>query len=101
MLEMNPEILPDSKATNKYHVYYQPDNNITLSYPAIVYELSSSYDRRANNELYAHRDQYKIMIIDRNPDSEIPNRVRYIPYTRFQSRNRYDRLYHTAFITYF
>src|SRR5690606_20218304 len=87
MAEINPTILPDPKAGNKYHVYFQPDQNISLSYPAIVYMRDRVDEKRANNILYNYTKRYRITIIDRNPDSKIPDAVSRLPMTSFLGFN--------------
>lgn len=100
MLSLNPQKLPDNKTSNPYHVYYQPDNNTTISYPAIVYSYNRAEDQKANNQLYIPGDGYTVTVIDRNPDSHIPTAVRNLPYSRLNTVNVKDKLFHTVFTVY-
>lgn len=101
MLRLHPASLPDSKSANKFHVYFQPDQNVRLSYPAIIYQRDRVSHRLANNESYFRRKGYQITIIDRNPDSKIPDEIARLPYTSFAAHNVADGLNHDVYITYF
>lgn len=95
-----PGVIPDSKSPNKYHVYYQPVNNVQIVYPAIVYEYDRASDRKANNGLYSMNDRYRVTVVDRDPDSNIPNLVRQLPLSSLTAKNKQDGLYHTIFTVY-
>lgn len=97
MLSLHPTKLPDSKSANAYHVYFQPDDNVGMIYPAIRYERDSVDARHANNQLYSRRKTYQVIIIDRNPDSRIPDAVARLPYTRFVSHYKQDGLNHDVY----
>lgn len=55
--------------------YYQPPRNIQMTYPCIVYNRAGYNDMFANDKKYLSRDSYMITVIDRDPDSEIPNKI--------------------------
>lgn len=101
MMTTNPGKFPDTVSPSKYHVYFQPDSNVKLAYPAIVYHRDDMLNRRANNETYMLKTRYQITVLDRNPDSTIPTAVARLPHTRFVSFNRADGLHHDVFATYF
>lgn len=83
------------------NVYFQPPASVTLVYPAIVYKLDSVWGKHANDRPYMKRDRYLITVIDRNPDSEIPDRVGELPRSSFSSAFIKDNLHHTAYTLYF
>lgn len=56
-------------------VYFQPDENINMSYPAIVYELDDQNAMFANNTPYRRQDAYQITLIDRNPDVPVRTKI--------------------------
>lgn len=101
MLGLHPTTLPDNASGNKFHVYFQPDQNTKLSYPAIVYQRDRVNNRMANNKSYSRTKGYQITVIDRNPDSKIPDAVSNLPYTSYLTTNRADGLHHDVFVTYF
>lgn len=85
------------KSANKYHVYFQPGQNVQLYYPAIVYERDRDTAMRANNELYTFEKVYRITVIDRDPDSKIPDAVRKLRKTSYLGHNRTDGLNHDIY----
>lgn len=83
------------------NVYFQPPESIKLNYPCIIYQLESIEVRRADNNIYTRQRQYEITIIDKNPDSEFPDRLLDILPTA-SHRNHFvsDNLYHDVFSIY-
>ena len=96
-----PAVFPDTKSNSRYHVYFQPGSNVTLVYPAIVYERDRISTKKANDELYLFEKRYKITVMDRNPDSTIPEAVLRLRKTSFLGHNKADGLNHDIFATYF
>lgn len=82
-------------------VYFQPPESVKMEYPCIRYSVDSDYNYKANNELYSHRTIYTLTVIDKNPDSKIPDRLREIPYCRFDRAYTADNLNHWVFTIYF
>lgn len=82
-------------------VYFQPPEHLKMSYPCIVYHLNDEYVRHANNMAYFQKKRYQITVIDRNPDSTIPDRVRSLPLTSFQRWFASDGLNHFVYNIYF
>lgn len=83
------------------NVYFQAPNNLAIQYPCIVYERDYEDVDYANNALYRHMDRYLVTVIDRDPDSEIPGKVRAQPLCRFSRHFVSDNLHHDAFNLYF
>lgn len=81
--------------------YFQPSKNITLSYPCIVYQRSSSNVLAADNLAYLFKKGYSVTVIDRDPDSAIPDLVEALPHTRFDRFYITDGLNHYVFQTFF
>lgn len=100
MAQARPDLIPNAKAPNAYHVYYQPPANITMVYPAIVYEYDRASDTNANNQAYSMHDGYRVTVLDRDPDSDIPNLVRRLPMASLVTKNVKDGLHHTIFTVY-
>lgn len=82
-------------------VYFQPPQNIEMSYPCIVYQRSYSYASYADNLKYWRMKRYSVTVIDRNPDSSIIDAVEDLRYTQIDRQFVVDGLYHTVFQTYF
>lgn len=79
------------------NVYFQPPASVKMSYPAIRYSLTSRETDLADNEIYSITNQYSIVVIDKNPDSDIP--VKLLKALKARHTNRYtaDNLYHDVF----
>ena len=83
------------------NVYFQPPESIRLSYPCIIYECSSMKTDYADNEIYRNYKRYKITVITKNPDSDIPDRLAALPYCGLSSHFTVDNLNHDVFYLYF
>lgn len=57
-------------------VYFQPPASVHLEYPCIIYSLSNYMTNDANNKLYLDWPRYNVMVISKNPESEIPRIIR-------------------------
>lgn len=85
---------------DKEEVYFQPPASIQMSYPAIVYNLSKMKPEFANNKLYLNHKAYNITVIDKNPDSDIPDRILRLPLCSFSRFFIVDNLNHWSFLIY-
>lgn len=54
------------------NVYFQPPENLKLEYPCIIYERSNIENMEANNNVYLQNYTYRIVVIYKDPDSNIP-----------------------------
>lgn len=83
------------------HVYFQPPENIQMQYPAIVYNRYNIDNINANNEVYLQGGVYQVIVIDKDPDSDIVDRVSKYPTARFSRHYTSNNLNHDVFmITY-
>lgn len=83
------------------HVYFQPPANIALVYPCIIYKRDANRSMFAGNKPYRNTKRYQITVVDRNPDSELPDKVAELPLC---SRERFytaDNLNHDVFNIFF
>lgn len=84
------------------NVYFQPPPALRMSYPCIRYFLSDMNDVHANNRIYMHHDGYDVTVIDRNPDSQIPNKILdTFKRCRFDRSYTSDNLHHFVFRIYY
>lgn len=83
------------------NVYFQPPSQHQMVYPCIVYERDNVETEFAGNLPYTRRKRYSVTIIDRNPDSEIPDRVAVLPLCIFSRRFVVDNLNHDVYNLYF
>lgn len=72
-----------------------------MEYPAIVYSRDSMHIDHASNSPYRHLDRYSVIVIDRDPSSNIPRKIAEFPQVRFDRAFSKDGLHHTAFVLYF
>lgn len=79
------------------NVYFQPPTNLKMSYPCIVYSLSSVDANHADNRPYTLFDRYSIEIIDKNPDSLIPRKIASLPTASFDRIFVYENLNHFVY----
>lgn len=83
------------------NVYFQPPATVQMLYPAIVYHRDSDRGQHADNELYRHTKRYLVTVIDRNPDSTIPDTIRKLPLCAFDRFFTANGLNHDVFNLYF
>lgn len=89
------------EALGSRNVYFQPPANVQMKYPAIVYSRNSIRNSFASNSVYKQDRSYEIVVIDKNPDSEIPQRVSLLPRCRFDRHYVADNLNHDTFTIYY
>ncbi len=79
--------------------YFQPPPE--MDFPCIKYERDSSWVSRADNILYFFLKRYQVTVIDRDPDSAIPDLVEALPHTRFDRFFIAGGLNHWVYNLYF
>lgn len=83
------------------YVYFQPPNNLTMNYPCIVYNRGRASSEFADNRLYRYVKNYEVLVIDRDPDSKIPDKVAELPMCLHERWYAVDNLNHDVFNIYF
>lgn len=79
------------------NVYFQPPESLKLSYPCIVYSLSNVDKRNASDKLYRSFNQYQVVVIDVDPDSDIHMRIlNHYPMCSFERGYTSDNLNHNV-----
>lgn len=79
------------------NVYFQPPASVSMKYPAIVYSLDGNNHTRADNQRYIPRRRYQVTVIDRDPDSKIPDMVEALPYCRMTTTMIVENLHQFVF----
>ena len=101
-LNFNTDDLPSAIASEaKKHVYYQPPEGFRMSYPCIVYERAAIDTRFASNIPYAHQKKYTVTVIDKDPESMIPDAISDLPKCSFDRHFVSDNLHHDIFTIYY
>lgn len=83
------------------NVYFQPPPSVNMLYPCIVYERNMVSIRHADNKAYDSLKRYQITVIDRNPDSDIPDKVAALPTSSFDRHFTSDDLNHDVYSIFF
>lgn len=83
------------------NVYFQPPESIKMQYPAIVYSLDSIDEDYADNIGYFKNRSYQITLIDRNPESELVEKILHMPMCKFNRSYPSDGLNHFVFRLYY
>lgn len=82
-------------------VYFQPPSNVQMKYPCIVYNRDSAITQFAGDNPYRYTKRYQVTVIDRNPDSTIPDKVAALPMCIHNRFFTADNLNHDVFNIYF
>lgn len=83
------------------NVYFQPPTGIQMQYPCIKYSRADSAVAHADNRPYRRTKQYQVTVIDRNPDSELPDTVEELPLCSFDRFFAAENLNHYVFTLFF
>lgn len=96
-LELHAHLIEILGSSN---VYFQPPSSVKMKYPCIVYSLDTINTRYANNNSYLHTKRYQVTVIDKDPDSLIPERILSLPFCSFDRGFTSDNLNHWVFSLY-
>ncbi len=91
----------DEEGKLKYKVYFQPGENIIIQYPCIIYERKTGDTQFADNKPYIFMRQYSVTVVDKNPDSRIPDRIALLPLCKSDRDYIAKNLNHYAFNLYY
>lgn len=83
------------------NVYYQPPESIKMKYPAIVYSRKNIDNLHADNSVYKQSNAYELTVIDKNPDSEIIEKISRLSTCKFDRHYKSDNLNHDVFTLYY
>lgn len=98
-LELHEELC---KLLGSRNVYFQPPESVKLNYPCIVYSRSGFNNRKANNKVYMSNKQYEIIVIERDPDSNLVDDIlNHFPLCSFDRPYTSDNLYHNVLTLYY
>ena len=71
-LELHEELCAVLGSRN---VYFQTPESVKMQYDAIRYSLGGKDLKRANNKVYKSTNQYDGVVITRDPDTTIPDKL--------------------------
>ena len=83
------------------NVYFQPPETTKIVYPCILYKRASVATMYADNAPYGQRKSYQVTVIDRDPDSDIPDRLAKLSMCKFDRAYTSANLNHYVFNIYY
>lgn len=83
------------------NVYFQPPPSVKMTYPCVVYKRDLRITRFAENKPYNHEKRYQVILIDANPDSDLPDKIAALPMCVFDRFYTADNLNHDVFNLFF
>ena len=83
------------------YVYFQPPESLKLNYPCIIYERYDIANTFADDIVYDSPRQYRVTVVDQNPDSEIVTKVSQMKTARFIRHHVVNNLNHDIFNIYY
>lgn len=83
------------------NVYFQPPPSVQMVYPCIVYRRDTTRSRHADGLPYKKDKRYLVTVIDRDPDSEIPDMISELPLCIHDRFYTADDLNHDVFKLFF
>lgn len=86
---------------NSRNVYYQPPESIRMSYTAIKYSRSDVNVRHADNTAYSKKTKYEVIVIARDPDDPVIEKLLELPYCSYDRHYVSDNLHHDVLTLYY
>ena len=84
------------------NVYFQSPESVKMQYDAIRYELGGKNLKRADDRIYLNTNQYEGVVITRDPDTMIPDRLlAHFEMCSFGRPYTADNLNHYPFTLYY
>lgn len=83
------------------HVYFQPPESVKMVYPAIIYTRNRIDNTHADDDVYLSDVSYAVTVIDKNPDSEIVEKISKLRNCRFDRHFASENLNHDVFTIFY
>lgn len=83
------------------HVYFQPPPSIRLVYPCIIYRYETGDTQFADDSPYIFMRRYQVTVIDSDPDTKIPDKIKDLPRCVNDRNFTTDNLNHYTFNLYY
>lgn len=81
-------------------VHFQPNLDVKMVYPAIVYSRDPSFKAHADNVVYRKMEHYQATLIDLDPDNPVFDLLDDRPYCSHERSFVEDGLHHDVFDLY-
>lgn len=72
-----------------------------MQYPCVLYEWDDEEKKFANNKGYQRTKRYQVTVVDRDPDSPLPDLVAELPMCMFDRSFKADNLNHFVYHLFF
>lgn len=82
-------------------VYFQPPATIKMEYPCIIYKRDNRKNFFSDDHLYLGMNRYSVIIVDKNPDSSIHEKILALRYCSFSTHFVADGLNHDVYTIYY
>lgn len=82
-------------------VYFQAPPAEGMVYPCIIYERDNASTKHADNLPYTYTQRYQVTLIDRNPDSDVIDKLAQLPLSEFSRHFTTSGLNHDVFVIYY
>ena len=79
------------------NVYFQPPEDLKMKYPCIVYSKNKIDTKYSGDKVYNYTVGYTVTVIDRDPDSLIPEKLLILPKCSFDRHYTADNLNHDVY----
>ncbi len=79
------------------NIYFQPPTGKSMQFPCIVYQRMRIDQKKADNIKYKSNVIYKVIVIDRDPDSEVVKAVSELPNTSYMDFYTKDNFNYDVF----
>lgn len=90
------------KLLGNENVYYQPPQSTMMRYPAIRYSRSDIHSTYADNRVYTNTTRYEIIVIDKNPDNPVIEKIlKNFSLCAYDRHYAADGLNHDVFTLYY
>ena len=83
------------------NVYYNPPATLKMEYDAIRYSLSGLHTAHANNAKYSKMKRYDGVVISRDQDPEVVDKLLELQYCSLGTPYKADNLNHYPFTIYY
>jgi len=82
-------------------VYFQPPSTVQMKYPCIIYKRIKINNTFADNTPFITEKKYMVTVIDKNPDSIIPDKIAVLPRCIHDRQYTANNLNHDVFNLFF
>lgn len=84
------------------NVYFQPPESLKLNFPCVICSYDNVESAYADNLSYQRFKHYRLLVVDKNPDSKLPDLIMdHFSYTSPGRPYISDGLYHFPIILHY